>query len=173
MKFSSQQLARRYDRFARWYDWLEGFPELLGVRRLRQRVLRQASGRVLEVAAGTGKNLPFYSSSCRITALDVSPQMLSIARRRAAALSLEIAFVLGDGEALPFHDHSFDTVTSSLSTCTFPHPVSVLREMGRVCRSGGKIFLIEHGRSDREWLGRWQDRRAERHARFLGCHWNR
>lgn len=173
MEFSSQELARKYDRFARWYDWVEGVPEVLGLRRLRRRLLRQASGRVLEVAVGTGKNLRFYPKGCRITALDVSPEMLGIARTRAAELSLDAAFVVADGEALPFPDDSFDTVTSSLTTCTFPHPAIAIREMGRVCRSAGKILLLEHGRSDREWLGRWQDRRAERHAEFLGCHWNR
>jgi len=64
-------------------------------------------------------------------------------------------------------------VVSSLTTCTFPNPVAALQEMGRVCRPEGKILLLEHGRSDRAWLGRWQDERADRHAKQLGCHWNR
>lgn len=173
MEYSSQELAHKYDRFARWYDWVEGVPELLGLRRLRRRLLQQASGRVLEVAVGTGKNLRFYPEGCRITALDVSPKMLGIARRRAAHRSLEVTFVLAAGERLPFPDNSFDIVGSSLTTCTFPDPVAALNEMGRVCRTEGKILLLEHGRSNREWLGRWQDRRSERHAAFLGCHWNR
>jgi hypothetical protein len=45
--------------------------------------------------------------------------------------------------------------------------------MGRVCRPKGKILLLEHGRSDRDWLGRWQDRHADEFAKPLGCHWNR
>ena len=68
---------------------------------------------------------------------------------------------------------SFDSVVSSLTTCTFPNPVAALQEMARVCRTDGRVLLLEHGRSDREWLGRWQDRRADRHAQQLGCHWNR
>jgi methyltransferase OMS1 len=51
--------------------------------------------------------------------------------------------------------------------------VTALEEMARVCRTDGKIVLLEHGRSNREWLGRWQDKRADRHAKQLGCHWNR
>ena len=141
--------------------------------RLRQRLLRRASGRVLEVAVGTGKNLRSYPQGCRIVAVDISGAMLSIARKRGAKLSMSVSFLLADGEALPFSEKSFDTVVSTLTTCTFPNPVAALQEMARVCRAEGKILLMEHGRSDHEWLGRWQDRRAERHAKQLGCHWNR
>ena len=76
-------------------------------------------------------------------------------------------------EALDFPDRSFDTVVSSLSLCTFPDPVAAVREMARVCQPGGRILLLEHGRSDHEWLGRWMDRRADRHAKRVGCCWNR
>jgi ubiquinone/menaquinone biosynthesis C-methylase UbiE len=99
--------------------------------------------------------------------------MLDVGRTRAAKLSVNVSFSLADAAALPFPDKAFDTVVSSLTTCTFPNPVAALQEMARVCRTDGKILLLEHGRSDREWIGRWQDRRAERHARQLGCHWNR
>jgi ubiquinone/menaquinone biosynthesis C-methylase UbiE len=170
---TSRELANKYDRFARWYDWVEGIPESLGLRRLRRRVLQQASGKVLEVAVGTGKNLRFYSRESGIIGVDLSKGMLKIARKRAAELSMNDSFVLADSEVLPFSDDVFDTVVSSLSTCTFPDPVAALREMARVCRPAGKILLLEHGRSDREWLGRFQDRTADRHAKQLGCHWNR
>ena len=173
VKFTAREISEKYDRFTRWYDWVEGVPDLLGVRRLRRRLLRQASGKVLEIAVGTGKNLQYYSRGCRIIGIDVSREMLNVARKRAARLSADISFLLGDAEALPFSDHGFDTVVSSLSTCTFPNPVAALKEMARVCRIDGKILLLEHGRSDRDWLGRWQDRRADRHAKQFGCHWNR
>ena len=173
INLNSNEISEKYNRFARWYDLVEGVPDLLGVRLLRRRLLRRASGRVLEVAVGTGKNLRYYSPGCRITAVDVSIEMLKVARQRAASLSVDISFLLADAEALPFADQSFDTVVSSLSTCTFPNPVAVLHEMARVCKPAGRILLLEHGRSDREWLGRWQDRRDDRHAKQLGCHWNR
>src|SRR6266508_1513142 len=168
-----QEISQKYDRFAHWYDVVEGVPDLLGIRKLRQRVLRQASGRVLEVAVGTGKNLRYYPRGCRIIAMDLSREMLNIARKRAAKLSMNVSVLLADAEALPFSDESFDTVVSSLSTCTFPDPVAALKEMARVCRPQGKVLLLEHGRSDREWLGGWQDRHADQFAKALGCHWNR
>jgi ubiquinone/menaquinone biosynthesis C-methylase UbiE len=172
-ELTTKEISEKYDRFARWFDWVEGIPNVLGVRRLRRRLLQRASGRVLEVAVGTGMNLRYYPATCRISAVDVSKEMLSVARRQAAKLSMNVSFSLADAEALPFPDKSFDTVVSSLTTCTFPNPVAALREMARVCRTNGKILLLEHGRSDREWLGRWQDRREDSFAKQLGCHWNR
>lgn len=173
VQLTSQEISQKYNRFSHWYDLVEGIPDLLGLRKLRQKLLERASGEILEVAVGTGKNLLHYHRSSHITAVDVSEKMLSVARKRAKRLSLEVAFIVTDAEALPFSDRSFDTVISSLTTCTFPNPVIALQEMARVCRTEGKILLLEHGRSDNEWLGRWQDSRSDRHARQLGCHWNR
>ena len=78
-----------------------------------------------------------------------------------------------DAGQLAFGDGTFDTVVSTLGTCTFPDPVQALREMRRVCRPGGRILLMEHGRSDWPSIATWQDRRAPKHAAFLGCWWNR
>ncbi len=167
------EIRQKYEKFARWYDLMDGVPEVLGVRRLRRRLLQRASGKVLEIAAGTGRNLRYYPNASKVTAVDFSPAMLSVARKRADRLGLSIRFLTMDAETLAFPDRCFDTVVSSLTVCTFPDPVAALREMARVCRADGRILLLEHGRSDREWLGRWQDRRADRHARALGCRWNR
>jgi ubiquinone/menaquinone biosynthesis C-methylase UbiE len=99
--------------------------------------------------------------------------MLSVAHKRRGKLSLDDFFLLVDAEALPFLDNTFDAVVSSLTSCTFPNPVAALREIKRVCKFEGKILLLEHGRSDREWLGRFQDRTADRLAKQFGCHWKR
>ncbi len=173
MAYTSDEIREKYERFARWYDWVEGVPEALGLARLRRRLLARAEGAVLEVAAGTGRNSPLYPPGCRITAVDLSPAMLDVARRRAARLGLEVRLFVMDAAALDFPDRHFDTVVSTLSLCTFADPIGALGEMSRVCRPDGRILLLEHGRSDRPWLGRWQDRRAEGHAKAVGCYWNR
>src|SRR5919106_6913998 len=173
VEFTAREISRKYDDFARWYDWVEGILDCLGLRRLRRGLLQRASGRVLEVAVGTGKNLTYYPRDCRIIALDLSSEMLKVARNRAAKLSMHVSFLVADAAALPFRDQSFDTVVSSLSTCTFADPVAALEEIKRVCRPAERVLLLEHGRSDREWLGRGQDRYADRFAKPLGCHWNR
>ena len=173
--FTSRELSNKYDRFACWYDWVEVIPEALGVRRLRSEMLRRVSGKgkILEIAVGTGKNLRHYSCDGRIASMDISREMLRVARKRAAKLSMNIMFLLADAKAIPFPDQTFDTVLSSLTICTFPNPVAALREMARVCRPEGRILLLEHGRSNHPWLGRWQDRHEDSFAKRVGCHWNR
>lgn len=168
-----KEILIKYDKFAPWYDMAEGVPEFFGVGKLRRALIGRASGKVLEVGAGTGKNLPYYSRKCEITAVDLSPQMLAIARRRAGKLNLKVSFQVMDGEKLDFTDKSFDTVVDSLSLCTFINPVTALREMSRVCRTDGRILLLEHGRSSRGWLGNLQDRFADRQVKAVCCHWNR
>lgn len=76
-------------------------------------------------------------------------------------------------ETLEFPDESFDTVVSSLALCTFPVPLAALGEMKRVCRIDGRLLLLEHERSEREWLGRFQDRREDAHPERFGCYGNR
>jgi methyltransferase OMS1 len=170
---TQEEIQLKYNRFAPWYDLAEALPEFMGVKNLRRTLLQHASGQVLEVAVGTGKNLPDYPTMCRLTAIDVSLAMVTRARQRADKLGLHVHFQVMDAAHLGFPDQHFGTVVDTLALCTFPDPVTVLREMARVCRPEGHILLLEHGRSDRAWLGRWQDRRAERHARHLGCYWNR
>ncbi len=163
-----RDLQTKWDRASRWYDLAVVPLELLIFRRLRSRLLRSAVGRVLEVAAGTGVNLGHYPASVDIVSVDLNPSMLARARSRGAP---KVA-VMDAGE-LAFRDGSFDTVVSTLGTCTFPDPVDALREMRRVCRPGGRILLLEHGRSTRPGVAAWQDRRAAKHAAYLGCWWNR
>lgn len=169
--FTSGEIRQKYDRAAAWYDRAEGALEVLGVGRLRRELLRRASGKVLEVAAGTGKSFRHYPRGCRVVAGDLSAGMLRIARERADGL--EVTLLGADVAALPFPDGRFDTVASCLSLCTYPDPAAALREMRRVCRAEGRMLFLEHGRSDRARIGRWQDRRADGHANCLGCHWNR
>jgi len=163
----------RYDRLAKWYDLGIAISELLFLRRLRRRLLRPAAGRVLELAVGTGRNLPFYPPICDVTAVDLSAGMLRKARNRIEAPTSSVELLQMDGENLGFQDSSFDTVVNSLTLCTYPDPVAALREMGRVCRAGGVILLLEHGRSTRRVPAWLQDRTAAWHAKYAGCHWNR
>ncbi|MFW6079739.1 MAG: class I SAM-dependent methyltransferase [Gemmatimonadota bacterium] len=169
-----REIRQKYDEAVRWYDLAEALPELLGVRRWRREVFGRAEGRVLEVACGTGKNFRWYADRADgIVAVDLSEGMLAKARERAQALGADVRFAVMDAELLALRDAAFDTVLSSLTTCTFTDPVRALREMSRVCRPDGRILLLEHGRSDREWIGRLQDRFAEGHYRRMACRWNR
>jgi ubiquinone/menaquinone biosynthesis C-methylase UbiE len=176
LTMSKDVLRQKYDELAPTYGRARWFDDyLLGAKRLRRRLMQKASGKVLDVACGSGENFPYFSFSRAgsLTAIDLSPAMLAQARLLAAHLGLEGDFRIMDAEQLEFPDAEFDTVVSALSTCTFSDPLAALREMRRVCRPGGQILLLEHGRSNWAWLGRYQDRTAHQHfTAAAGCRWN-
>jgi ubiquinone/menaquinone biosynthesis C-methylase UbiE len=171
--FTAAQIRDKYDRAARWYDIGEMALEWAGLRRLRRELFSRASGRVLEVAAGTGRNFALYAGGSQVTAVDLSTAMLARAVPRITDGHVTVQFAAADAESLPFPDRTFDSVVSSLALCTFPEPERALAEIARVTRPEGGVFLLEHGRSDRRRIARWQDSKAEWHARSMACHWNR
>ena len=162
-----------YDAYAKRYDRRLGIMELLGIGERRRSLLRHARGRVLEVAVGTGMNLSHYGPDVELHAVDFSEEMIQQAKHKALRMGRQIFLHAMDAERLAFADQSFDTVVSTLSTCTFPSPVVAMREMGRVVRPGGVILLMEQGYSDRRWLRMLQDLRAERQFQWLRCRWKR
>jgi ubiquinone/menaquinone biosynthesis C-methylase UbiE len=107
-------------------------------------VCGRAVGEVLEVAVGTGRNLPFYPDGTRLTAVDWSPAMLGVARERAAALGRDVDLRQGDAQALDFPDSSFDTVLCALGLCAIPDDRRAVTEMARVLRPGGRLLLVDH-----------------------------
>lgn len=104
----------------------------------------QVTGEVLEVAVGTGLNLPHYPAGVALTGLDLSEQMLGLARSRAADLGLEVVLRQGTAHALPFGDASFDTVVCTLGLCAIPDHETAVTEMVRVLRPGGRLVLLDH-----------------------------
>jgi ubiquinone/menaquinone biosynthesis C-methylase UbiE len=110
----------------------------------RSWVCAQATGHTLEVAIGTGLNLPFYPGEVQLTGIDFSPAMLGIARRRAEQLDRAADLREADALALPFPDASFDTVVCTFSLCAIPDERRAVREMNRVLRPGGLLLLADH-----------------------------
>ncbi|MFC3959207.1 class I SAM-dependent methyltransferase [Halovivax cerinus] len=137
-----------------------------------RRHFETARGRVLDVACGTGTNVRYLPETVEYVGIDVSPAMIRRARERVTTFGAAHEVVEMDAQTLGFPDDSFDTVISSLSTCTFPDPIAALREMNRVCAPDGRILLVEHGRSSVEVLGRLQDWRADAHFETHRCRWN-
>ena len=107
----------------------------------------RAHGDTLEVAIGTGLNLATYPPDVRLTGIDITPEMLALARIRAADLDMPVTLCEGDAQALPFPDGTFDTVISTYSMCSVPDEGRTVHEMRRVLHPGGRLILVDHVRS--------------------------
>jgi ubiquinone/menaquinone biosynthesis C-methylase UbiE len=145
---------------------------LFGVAAKRKKLFPQATGQVLDVGCGYGMNFPYLTHVSHITGIDFSPVMLKKARDNIKTSGITVDLREGNAEALDFADNSFDTVISTLSTCSFLHPITALQEIRRVCKPDGKILLIEHGRSNWGWIGSYQDRHVHQMIEQGGCRWN-
>lgn len=161
--------------FAAVYDRLTAPAERAGLADRRRRLISQASGRVLEIGAGTGANLAHYRDVDRVVAIEPSAAM----RRRlldkvaAASVPVEVHEVGIDdvgADAATFPDGSFDTVVSTLTLCTVPDVADAAAAMRRVLADGGRILFLEHV-SVPGWRGRLQRAAAPAWRRVAaGCH---
>lgn len=143
----TERVRRLWDRFAGKYDRTIGVAENFFFRGGRAWACGQASGKVLEVAAGTGLNLQHYPPGTDLTAIDISENMLGFTREKAGRLGLTAAIRQGDAQNLAFPDQSFDTVVLTLSLCNIPDDRRAASEIHRVLRPGGRLILLEHVRS--------------------------
>ena len=167
----TDEIRSVYDKRAKTYDRTVGLGERLLVGDLRRRFGAMLTGETMEVAIGSGLNLPFYTDAVpRAVGMDLSPGMLAEARVRADKLGREIELVEGDAEAIPFPAASFDTVGISLALCTVPDPERALRELVRICRPGGRIVLLEHVRAPSPLVSLPQRILSPLQERALGCH---
>ncbi|HZU87936.1 MAG TPA: class I SAM-dependent methyltransferase [Stellaceae bacterium] len=125
----------------------------------RRQAVAEAAGAVLEIGVGSGLNLPLYGGAARrICAIDPSPELLRMARKRAAGARLPVRLVCASAEALPFRAGAFATVVSTWTLCTIPDPRKALREMRRVLMPEGRLVFVEHGLAAQAGVARWQRR---------------
>jgi ubiquinone/menaquinone biosynthesis C-methylase UbiE len=141
----------------------------------RRRVIGAAEGRVLEIGIGSGLNLPLYGTSVSsVIGLEPSPELLRMARPRAAAASVLVELLDASAEAMPLDDGTFDTVVTTWTLCTIPDAPRALAEMRRVLKPGGALLFVEHGRAPEPGVAQWQDRLDPLWWRIAGgCHLNR
>jgi ubiquinone/menaquinone biosynthesis C-methylase UbiE len=161
--------GRRYDRIA----WLYALPwEPRGFTELRPALLADIAGEVLEVGVGTGANLPYYPRGVQLTAIDVSSKMLSRAVRKARETGKGSDFYCMDVEDLSFPDESFNFVIATLVFCSVEDPLRGLKEIRRVLKPDGELRMLEHVRSEGQFLGRAMDL-LNPLARLIGDNINR
>lgn len=147
MQTSVDRVRRLYDESAAGYDRKIRIPERLLFADGRQWAARLATGRTLEVAVGTGRNLAFYDADVVLSAVDLSERMLELARQRAASLGRDVELAVADAQSLPFADAQFDSVVATLALCSIPDDRVAVAEMTRVLKPGGRLVLLDHVRS--------------------------
>jgi ubiquinone/menaquinone biosynthesis C-methylase UbiE len=159
--------------FAALYDRAFAATEEAGLREMRRQALAGATGRTIDIGAGTGANLGLFPATVTDLVLaEPDPHMAK--RLRAKAAGEDATVIEAPAEHLPFEDASFDTVAFTLVLCTVPNPAAALTEASRILKPGGRLLFLEHVRAEDAGLARWQDR-LEKPWRFLadGCHCNR
>ncbi len=132
--------------FAAIYDKMLASEEKKFLGAIRAEMLKDVTGNVLEIGAGTGANFQYYQPGADVTAIEPDPYMLERAKTRASEAKVAIELRQVAAEELPFPDASFDFVIDTLVLCSVSDPRKVLSEIKRVLKPGGELRLYEHVR---------------------------
>ena len=151
-RLDEKAVLAAYSRWAPIYDWVFGRVFEAG-RRAAVEIINRRAGRLLEVGVGTGLTLPRYGSQLKVTGIDLSPDMLAVAKKRVADAKLDTVEALHEMDAthLAFPDGSFDTVAVMYTITVVPHPDAVMSEVERVTKPGGEAIFVSHFASDSGW----------------------
>ena len=161
-------VSRVYENIAWFYDLTFGPALHPGRVDAIERMGIKKGDRVLEVGVGTGINAALYPSDCAVTGIDFSNGMLEKAHDRIARKGLRnVRLMQMDAQNMTFADDSFDIVYAPYVISVVPDPVAVTREMHRVCRTGGKIIILNHFRS-KSRLGSWLETIIAPFTLYLG-----
>lgn len=144
-QIETSDVHKAYRRWAPVYDLTFGRIVDQGLREATNRA-NQLSGKLLEVGVGTGLSLPHYGPQLRVTGIDLSPDMLQRARKRAAEQGIGNveALLEMDATAMSFADASFDVAVATYVMTVVPNPAAVMHELARVLRPGGRLVVVSH-----------------------------
>lgn len=160
--------------YARWADRYDAWFGLISrpARQAAVAAVNAAPGdQVLEVGVGTGLALPLYAPSKRVTGIDLSAEMLDVARRRVARLGLRNIKTLAemDAQATGLPAASFDVAVAMFVASVVPDPRALVAELRRVVRPGGTILFVNHFAVERGPVW-WVERAIAPAASRLGWH---
>jgi demethylmenaquinone methyltransferase/2-methoxy-6-polyprenyl-1,4-benzoquinol methylase len=146
-------MAYDFDEIARDYDRMNHLMTAGLDRCWRKRAVQGLHGKVLDVACGTGDMVvellrTRHAASLQVTGVDLSEEMLAIAKRKAP----QAEYRLADAEHLPFGDASFDAVTCAFGVRNFVHLEQGLKEMVRVLKPGGRMAILELATPDNPFI---------------------
>ena len=143
------------------------------IRKIRERLVPLAEGKVLEIGVGPGVNFVHYDPARvgKVYALEPNVGMIRRAQRQCRRTSLDVEFLDLPGERIPLADGSVDTVVSTFTLCTIRGVADAIRGIGRVLKPDGRLIFFEHGLSPDPRVRRWQERTEPFFKlAFEGCH---
>ncbi len=159
--------------FPHLYDTVMKPLEKRKFKRIRIKLVEQATGKVMEIGSGTGVNFPYYRNAVSVDAIEPDSVMRERSQNRAQSPA-PIQIWNTDAEQLPFGDDTFDSVVATLVFCTIPNPIKALEEVKRVAKPGAAILLFEHVRVDQPVMEKAQDVLTPLWKHICdGCHLNR
>lgn len=130
-------------------------------------------GEILEVGVGTGKNISYYPHKAEVTAIDISGGMLERAKSKIQGYADFLVLMQADVMNLPFKDEKFDSAVSTFVFCSVPNPVKGLKEIYRVLKPEGKMYLLEHVLSENRLISLWEEFHNPITSRLFGFNVNR
>ena len=146
-------IKNRYNRIAPMFNIMDKMIK----DKWRKALFSKVRGELLEVGVGTGANLPFYHQNAKVTAIDFSPKMLSYARKAAERHNIKVNLLEMDAQNMDFSDNQFDAVVTTCVFCSVPDPIQGLKEIRRVLKPEGRLYMLEHMRSENAFLGKVMD----------------
>lgn len=174
---SKSQTEINHPIFSTIYELLfRGLAESYFMGELRRDTAGKATGVVLEVGAGNGLNFPYYEPAQveRVEATEPDAAMLRYARNHLDKARVPINLAQAPAERLPFADNTFDSAVTTLVFCSVDDPLGGFREIMRVLKPGGKLYVLEHVRSRNALLAAVQNIMTPLSRAVNGnCHWNR
>lgn len=151
-QISADNVVNTYRFYAPLYDRLFGSVFEPGRQAMADAIVALNPDSILEVGVGTGLTLWRYPATSSVVGIDISHDMLDIARERANQLrGRDIYLTAMNAESMDFPDGSFDCVAMPYVLSVTPHPEKLVAEVRRVCKKGGTILILNHFSGSRFW----------------------
>ncbi len=139
-------ILKTYGFYAPFYDVIFGSWVNHGRRKAIEKIDQKEGSRFLEIGVGTGYSIPLYREHVHVTGIDISPEMLMVAKKRFPREKFPHveSFLEMDAQELDFPDNSFDAVIAMYVASVVPDPMRMMQEMSRVCVPGGTVLVLNH-----------------------------
>ncbi len=153
-----------YNRNSKFYDFMESPMEILGFRKSREKFFKRVfenkkikDMKILEIGIGTGKNIPYYPDETNVFGVDIAKKMLDRAKIKVEKENKNVYLLNMDVQHLAFKNRSFDMVFTTFAFCSVFDPIKGLKEIRRILKPSGKLYMLEHVRSENKFAGKIMD----------------